>query len=343
MKKTNKLLVGIVTLASVVTLAACNSTSNNTNVITMKGDTITVSDFFNEAKHSTTSQQTMLNLVLTRVFEAQYGKKVSNKEVDKAYNKTAEQYGSSFSNALAGAGLTPESYKGQIRTTMLVEYAVKEMAKKDLTEANYKKAFEAYSPKMTTQVITLDSEEAAKTVLGEAKTEGADFAAIAKEKTTAADKKIDYSFDSGSSILTADVIKAATGLKEGDVSEVISVLDPATYQSKFYIVKVTKKAEKKSDWKHYKKRLKDIILDEKTKDTNFQNKVIAKELDKANVKIKDQAFANILAQYASTDKSGQTGKDKNGTKSDVAPAETPETGDAPAPSEEAPASEPAAE
>lgn len=98
------------------------------------------------------------------------------------------------------------------------------------------------------------------------------------------------------------MIKAASGLKEGDISEVVSVLDPATYQNKFYIVKVTKKAEKASDWKKYKKRLKEIVLAEKTQNIDFQNKVIAKALDKANVKIKDQAFANILAQYANTDK-----------------------------------------
>lgn len=35
---------------------------------------------------------------------------------------------------------------------------------------------------------------------------------------------------------------------------------------------------------------------------NFQNKIIAKALDKANVKIKDKAFANILVQYANLDK-----------------------------------------
>lgn len=302
MKKSKKLVAGLVTLASVVTLAACQSTNENTKVITMKGDTITVKDFYEDAKNAASSQQAMLNLVLTRVFEDQYGKDVSSKEVEKAYNKTAEQYGTSFANALAGAGLTKESYKRQIRTTMLVEHAVKEAAKKELTDANYKKAYESYSPKMTTEVITLDTEDAAKAVLGEVKAEGADFAAIAKEKTTAAAKKIGYTFDSGDTKLPADLVKKASSLKEGEISDVISVLDPATYQNKFYIVKVTKKTEKSGDWKTYKKRLKTIVLDEKTKDTTFQNKVIAKALDKANVKIKDKAFANILTQYANTDK-----------------------------------------
>lgn len=300
MKNSKKLLTGFVTLASVVTLAACSSsTSSDSKLVTMKGDTITVSDFYEEAKTSSAAQQSMLSLVLSRVFEGEYGKKVSEKDVEKSYNKTAEQYGSSFSDALAQAGLTPETYKKQIRTTMLVEYAVKAEAKKELTDANYQKAFKAYTPEMKTQVIALDDEDAAKKVLGETKAEGADFAKIAKEKTTEAKKQVDYTFDSADTVLPADVIKEAAKLKEGEKSELITVMDAATYQKKFYIINVTKKAEKKSDMKEYKKRLKEIILNDKINDGAFQNKVISKTLDKANVKIKDKAFANILAQFAS--------------------------------------------
>ncbi|MGT2887071.1 peptidylprolyl isomerase PrsA [Streptococcus didelphis] len=297
MKNSKKVVAGFVTLASVLALAACSSTNDNTKVVTMKGDTITVSDFYNEAKTSTAAQQTMQNLVLFRVFDSVYGKKVSDKEVEKSYKKTAEQYGSSFSEALAQAGLTTESYKKQIHTTMLVEYAVKEKAKKELTEANYKKAFENYTPKMTAQVIALNDEEKAKKVLEEVKAEGADFEKIAKENTTATDKKVDYTFDSGDTTLPADVIKESAKLKEGQKSELITVAD--NYQKTFYIVNLTKKTEKKGDWKDNKKRLKAIILDEKTNDANFQKKVISETLDKANVKIKDKAFAEILAQFAS--------------------------------------------
>ncbi|MGT2934787.1 peptidylprolyl isomerase PrsA [Streptococcus castoreus] len=335
MKKSNKLISGMITLASVMTLAACQSTNDNTKLISMKGDTISVSDFYNETKNTKVSQQAMLNLVISRVFEAQYGDKVSNKEVEAAYNKTANQYGASFSAALAQSSLTPETYKRQIRSSKLVEYAVKEAVKKELTDDAYKKAYESYSPTMTTEVITLDNKETANSVLEELKAEGADFAAIAKEKTTATGKKINYSFDSGETKLPADVVKAASGLKEGEMSEVISVLDPTTYRSKFYIVKVTKKAEKKADWKIYKKRLKAIIIAEKAKNVTFQNKVIAKALDKANVKIKDKAFANILAQYANLDKkTTSTSKTTSSTGNSTAQSSSGETSQSKAASSE---------
>ena len=301
MKTRSKLAAGFLTLMSVATLAACSGkTSNVTNVFTMKGETITVSDFYDQVKTSKAAQQSMLTLILSRVFDTQYGDKVSDKKVSEAYNKTAKGYGNSFSSALSQAGLTPEGYKQQIRTTMLVEYAVKEAAKKELTEANYKEAYKNYTPETSVQVIKLDAEDKAKSVLKDVKADGADFAKIAKEKTTATDKKVEYKFDSAGTTLPKEVMSAAFKLDKNGVSDVVSTVDSTTYKTSYYIIKVTDKTEKKSDWKSYKNRLKEVILKDKTSDRAFQNKVISKALEKANVKIKDKAFAGILSQYATT-------------------------------------------
>lgn len=301
MKTRSKLAAGFLTLMSVATLVACSGkTSNGTNVVTMKGDTITVSDFYDQVKTSKAAQQSMLTLILSRVFDTQYGDKVSDKKVSEAYNKTAKGYGNSFSSALSQAGLTPEGYKQQIRTTMLVEYAVKEAAKKELTEANYKEAYKNYTPETSVQVIKLDAEDKAKSVLKDVKADGADFAKIAKEKTTATDKKVEYKFDSAGTTLPKEVMSAAFKLDKNGVSDVVSTVDSTTYKTSYYIIKVTDKTEKKSDWKSYKNRLKEVILKDKTSDRAFQNKVISKALEKANVKIKDKAFAGILSQYATT-------------------------------------------
>lgn len=301
MKTRSKLAAGFLTLMSVATLAACSGkTSNGTNVVTMKGDTITVSDFYDQVKTSKAAQQSMLTLILSRVFDTQYGDKVSDKKVSEAYNKTAKGYGNSFSSALSQAGLTPEGYKQQIRTTMLVEYAVKEAAKKELTEANYKEAYKNYTPETSVQVIKLDAEDKAKSVLKDVKADGADFAKIAKEKTTATDKKVEYKFDSAGTTLPKEVMSAAFKLDKNGVSDVVSTVDSTTYKTSYYIIKVTDKTEKKSDWKSYKNRLKEVILKDKISDRAFQNKVISKALEKANVKIKDKAFAGILSQYATT-------------------------------------------
>lgn len=308
MKKQTKLYTGVITLMSILTLAACSQeASPKDNLVTMKGDAITVSDFYKQAKDTTAGQQAMLTLVLERVFEEQYGKNVSDKEVTKAYNKQVDTYGSNFSAALTSAGMTEETYKQQIRVEKLIEYAVEKAAKKELTDANYQKAYEKYSPEVSTQVIKLDDEKKAKSTLEQVKAEGADFAKIAKENS--AEKTVDYKFDSSDNTLPTEVKDAAFKLKEGETSEVVQTTDMTTYQPIYYIIKTTKKEAKNPDWKIYKKRLTETILNEKKADSSFRNKVIAAALEKANVKIKDKSFSNILANYnATTGSSSSTSK-----------------------------------
>ena len=54
------------------------------------------------------------------------------------------------------------------------------------------------------------------------------------------------------------------------------------------------------------KKLKKIIMAQYQNDTNFQNQVIADTLEKANVKIKDNSFASILSQYATSSSSSSS-------------------------------------
>ena len=302
--KKRTIVTGLVTLLSVVTLAACSKTTQNSKIITMKGDTITVADFYNEVKESTASKQAVLSLVVSKVFEKQYGEKVSDKEVTKAYNNAVKYYGDSFSSILASRGYTKETYKKQIRSEKLLEYAVKEEAKKDLTDANYKAAYKDYKPEVTAQVIQLDDENKAKSVLEEAKADGADFAKIAKDNTKG--DKTDYTFDSGSTDLPNQVLTAALALDKDGVSDVITTADSSAYKPVYYIVKVIKKEDKNADWKAYKKRLKEIIVNQKLTDTDFRNAVIGKAFKKANVKVKDRAFSEILSQYAAAGNSSDS-------------------------------------
>lgn len=298
---TKKFAAGVVTLLSVVALAACGkSTTTDDKIVTMKGDTITVADFYEQAKNSPAAQESVLTLVLSKVFEEQYGDKVSDEKVSKQYNKSAEAYGDSFESVLRAQGMTADAYKQQIRLTMLIEYAVKKAAQTELTTENYQAAYNDYTPEVSAEVIQLDTEEKANEVLAQVKAEGADFAAIAKEKTTATEAKTAYSFDSAATVLPTDVQKAAFALEQGAISDLIKVTDSSGYTS-YYIVKLTQKSEKNADWKAYKSQLKKIIINGKITDITYQNAVIGAVLEKANVKIKDQAFSTILANYATTE------------------------------------------
>ena len=73
MKK--RILTGAVTLFSVVALAACSQTAKDKDIVTMKGDTITVSEFYDQVKNNGASQQVLLQMTIKQVFEEKYGKR----------------------------------------------------------------------------------------------------------------------------------------------------------------------------------------------------------------------------------------------------------------------------
>ncbi len=306
MKK--KFLAGAITLLSVATLAACSTSSQGADLISMKGDVITEHQFFEEVKNNPTAQQVLLNMTIQKVFEKQYGSEVSDKDVDDAVAEEQKKYGDSYQTVLARAGMTPESRKAQIRTSKLVEYAVKKAAETELTDENYKKAYEEYTPEVTAQIIKLDSEEKAKEVLAKAKESGADFAQLAKDNSTDEKTKAnggEITFDSASTELPAAVKKAAFALDVDGVSDVITAPGTQAYTSNFYIVKLTKKSEKSANWEDYKEKLQSIILTQKQNDATFVQGVIGKELQAANIKVKDQTFQTIFTQYIQGDSSNE--------------------------------------
>ena len=306
MKK--KLLAGAITLLSVATLAACSNSSEGADLITMKGDVITEHQFFEEVKNNPTAQQVLLNMTIQKVFEKQYGSEVSDKDVDDAVAEEQKKYGDSYQTVLARAGMTAESRKQQIRTSKLVEYAVKKAAEAELTDENYKKAYEEYTPEVTAQIIKLDSEDKAKEVLAKAKESGADFAQLAKDNSTDEKTKAnggEITFDSASTELPAAVKKAAFALDVDGVSDVITAPGTQAYTSNFYIVKLTKKSEKSANWEDYKEKLQSIILTQKQNDATFVQGVIGKELQAANIKVKDQTFQTIFTQYIQGESSNE--------------------------------------
>ena len=298
MKK--KFVAGAVTLLSVVALAACAKGGSDKDIVTMKGDTITVGDFYDEIKYNQGAQQYLFQMTINKVFEKEYGSKVSDKDVEKKVDEQKKQLGEAFNSYLTQQGLTEETNKQQIRSNLLLEYAVDQAISKELTDEAYKKAFESYTPEITANVIKLDSEEKANEVLASVKAEGADFAQIAKENSTDASTKEkggEIKFDSGTTTVPTRVKEAASKLDVNGISDV--VIDPASQKSAgaYYIVKVTKKEEKGSDWKKYEKRLKEILTAERKNDANFIRSIIAKAMTNANIKVKDDAFKATFNQY----------------------------------------------
>ncbi|EHE36326.1 PPIC-type PPIASE domain protein [Streptococcus pneumoniae GA47373] len=293
-------MAGAITLLSVATLAACSKGSEGADLISMKGDVITEHQFYEQVKNNPSAQQVLLNMTIQKVFKKQYGSELDDKEVDDTIAEEKKQYGENYQRVLSQAGMTLETRKAQIRTSKLVELAVKKVAEAELTDEAYKKAFDEYTPDVTAQIIRLNNEDKAKEVLEKAKAEGADFAQLAKDNST--DEKTkenggEITFDSASTEVPEQVKKAAFALDVDGVSDVITATGTQAYSSQYYIVKLTKKTEKSSNIDDYKEKLKTVILTQKQNDSTFVQSIIGKELQAANIKVKDQAFQNIFTQY----------------------------------------------
>ncbi|WP_313630436.1 peptidylprolyl isomerase [Enterococcus devriesei] len=302
MKK--KILLATAGLLSVIVLGACSGSSNQ-DIATMKGGKITVEDFYNEAKKEQTNQSLVRNMIIYKVFENAYGDKVTDKQIDKEYEKSEKQMGDSFESQLKSAGYTKKTYKEYLKQSLAFQEGLKAHVK--ITDKDVKAAWDSFHPKVTARIILASSEDEAKEIKKQLDDKG-DFAKIAKEKSQDSTTKEDggeIKFDSQSSTVPAEVKEAAFKLKDGEVSDVITSMDSSTYQSSYYIVKMEKNSSKGNDMDKYKKELNQIAEDTKMADQTFSSKVIADELKKANVKIKDDTFENILSDFLTTNSSSK--------------------------------------
>ena len=210
-----------------------------------------------------------------------------------------EQYGDQFQSALVSAGLTENTYKAQLRSTLLLDYAVKTAAEQELKDADYEEAFKSYTPTMTVKFVKTKTKDEAKTVVDELKKETAVDTLVAKYGTLSkADQKTgELTFDSTTKDVEPELLAQITPMEVNKVSEPIAITDCKTYETVYYVVKVTKKDAKKESWKDYEAILKDYIINKKASDKNYAKQVVAELLKEYKVEVKDEAFRNVIEQY----------------------------------------------
>ena len=300
--KNKKFKLAAVALLSVITLAGC---SGGKDVATMKGGKITDTEFYDELKKSQTASSTLTNMIIKKVAIDGYGKDVSDKDIDKQYAQYEEQNGGqkAFESLLKQNNIDKKQFKEDIKSQLAIEAMVKSQIK--VTDADLKETWKTYHPQVEVQMMAFDDKTKAEAALKKV-TDGEDFGKVAKSDSLDTTTKEDggkVKFDSttttepaGVSVPT-EVKEAAYKLEDGKVSELITVQNQQTGADAYYIVKMVKNKQKGNDYKPYKKELTKIFEETKLQDSTFQNEVLGKELDKANVKIKDAEFKDILAPY----------------------------------------------
>lgn len=342
MKK--KLILAAVSAMSLFAFAACGSSSEE--IATMKGGTITVQDFYDEAKTDSTNQSLIRQLIVLKVFDEKYGDKVTDDMVDEQFNTTADQYGGSdtFESALESAGYTTKTYREQIRQQLSLQEGLK--ANMDITDDELKTAWDSFHPEVEAQIIKVASEDDANDVLDEVNKDDADFGEIAKDKSTdtaTAEDGGTIKFDSTSTDVPTEVQTAAFALKDGEISDVISATDTSTYTTSYYVVKMVKNQDKGNDMDKFNDELTEIAQNTLLNDSTFVASTIGTELQAANVKMKDSDLADLLSDYitaadtedSTTDSSATDATDSSETDSTDSNAATDSTDDSTATSESA--------
>lgn len=294
--KAKKLVLVAVAALSVAGLTACSSDSiKDKDIITMKGDTVRMSDLYKESKAnpSVGSATLLQNITFSKMFEKDFSKQVTKDDVNKEFDKQKAQYGDQFAAALQQSGMTEASLKESIRLRLLEDAVLnKDIKDTQYTKANLESAWKDYHSEVSAIVVAKPSEDEAKKLIEENTADAKKF-----DETY---KKSEAKFDSASTTIPADVQAAAYKLKDGEVSPVITSTTASTGASTYYVVKMVKTSDKGTDMNKHKSALENIIKTGKMTDTAYVSSVIGKYLKKDNVTVKETDYASIFSQFTTT-------------------------------------------
>lgn len=306
--KKKRIALAATGLLSALLLTACGNDDSNKDLVSIKGGGITQEQYYNKIKTQSTNEQILQQMIIGKVAANKYGKKVSDEEVDKQYDKVKKEAGSEFESQLKAQGYTEKSFKAALRQNLEIQAMLKANTK--VTDADLKKAWKDYHPQVEAQVIQVAEKSKAEKLAKQVKEDPDKFTELAKKNSALnADKGGKIKFDSTSTEIPANVQKEAWKLKDGEVSGVISAeqTDPSTYQTvkSYYIVKMVKQKDKGDDYKKYKSELTSIVEAEQMSDSAFIQKTVKKELKEADVKINDKDLSGVLASFTNSSSSAK--------------------------------------
>lgn len=297
MKKYLKSAAALVAVAGIA-LATAGCSSNKT-VVSYKGGKITQQQYYDNMKKSQAGQSALANMLIERTLQSQYGKKVSQKKIDKQYNQAKKQYGSQFSAVLQQNGMTASQFKNSIKIQLLSEAALKDTHK--ISKKQEQKAWAKYQPKVKVQHILVAKKETAQDIINQLN-KGGDFKKLAAKYSTDTATKNKAgklpAFDSSDSTLDATFKKAAFKLKTGQVTP-----QPVKTQYGYHVIKMISHPAK-GKFADHKKEIDNQIYAKMMRNQATMQKVIADVLKKSDVSIKDNDLKNVLAAYMQTGNNG---------------------------------------
>lgn len=280
-------------------LAACG----NRAVATTNGGKITQSQYYSSMKSTNSGKQVLQQMILDKCLQKQYGSQVSDKQVTAQYNTYKNEYGSQFNAMLQQEGLTENSLKQQIRSSLLLQAAVRHYA--PITNQQINKQWKKYQPRVQTAEILVGSQNSAQNIISRIDSSNhklATFTKLAKKDSTDSQTKAAGgrvpAFDNTDTQLDSSYKRAAFKLKTGEYTS-----QPVKVSGGYAVIYMIKHPSKGTKASHIND-LKTQIVTQHMNNRTFMHNVVSKVLRKGNVSIKDQDEKNILDDYLTSNGNG---------------------------------------
>lgn len=304
-------LVGASAIALIIgaggTYAATNAgggESDNSAVVTYKGGEITRGEIA-DMSYDRMVPQLAFQETMNALLEKEYGDQVDQEKVDEEFSKTEEQFNSEeeFEQAIQQAGMSgTEEFKEALRGQMLVDAAKSKLV--DVTDEEIEAQFAKENVEVEASHILVETEEEAQDIIKELN-DGADFAELAKEKST----------DTGSGEKGGELGFFSAGAMAPEFEEyafkedvVGKISEPVQSQFGFHVIKVTDRKEKDLKLEDEKDRIREELAAEKSASVDA-NKIYAELIEKYNVDVKDakaeQQFDAVKEAIKNADESSE--------------------------------------
>ncbi|MFW8618486.1 peptidyl-prolyl cis-trans isomerase [Enterococcus innesii] len=304
-----KKLLFVAMSVGLVLFSACSKSAEKETAVSFKGGTITQKDINDQLKKIKGADSAIQQMVIKRVYENKYGEEITEKDIEKEFNKIKEQAGKSFNSQLAKSGDTEAELKRKIKQQLAFKKGLETNV--EVNQEKIHKIWETFHPEVKVQQIKFKNEEDAKKAK-QSLDEGEDFSKLVKEKSidqksNSNDGKV--TFHSHTSSVPEEVKEASFKLNNKDISDIIPVKNLMTKQTSYYIVKMIQNQEKGDDIEKYSDELKKIAIEKQLADQEFVKQSISQELKAANVKIKDATLNNIMDSLIHQEKKQVPNKD----------------------------------
>lgn len=276
MKKT----IFALTLVASMGLAACSNPGDEVVVSTANFE-ITQDEFYNEMK-KIAGDQLLQQVVLDKILTDKY--EVTDEEVQAEYDGYVKELGDQFETALAAQGFTKETFKENIRLSLLYKKAQNEV---EVSDKEIQAYYDQAKYELNARHILVKTEEEAKAIIEELKN-GADFAELAKEK----------SVDSGSGAQGGELGWFSVGKMVQEFNdaayalELNTVSEPVKSEFGYHIIEVKEKREVEGygTLEEKKEEIREQLKAQKANLTTIQKQLIKE----ANVEVKDEDLKNAF-------------------------------------------------